>query len=152
MGSGVRFQKYMCRLYQYLFIAFLCFTSAYAEGETPAVSASMPGIVSLSAEDLIELAQTDIRLIVIDLRLPQDRSSGYIDQSISLPLQDIRCASLTRIQPDPRQALVFYDNGINAAVSPLALERALACGYQQLYWFKGGFQEWLIKDFPYLLE
>lgn len=142
------------RWYQYLFFAWLClpFTSAQGEGESPAAVETVSGVVSLRVEDLIELAQTDTRLLIIDVRLAQDRASGYIDQSISLPLQDVRCTTLNRIQPNTRQALVFYDNGINASVSPLALERALTCGYQQLYWLRGGFHEWLIKDFPYLVE
>ena len=36
--------------------------------------------------------------------------------------------------------------------SAKAIVIALQCGYSNIYWFRGGFEEWLSKGYPYLQE
>lgn len=110
------------------------------------------GVQNLDAEALIELAQSRPELIVIDSRVSDDRRLGYIEDSISLPDEQTSCKTLNKITRDKSRLLAFYCNGINCGRSMKALEVAKSCQYKNLYWLRGGFQEWRLKDYPYLME
>jgi rhodanese-related sulfurtransferase len=122
--------------------------SALADVETGA----RPQVKILDAEALIDLAQHKSDLIVIDSRLKMDRVMGYIENSISLPDDETSCKSLFKISKDKSQPMAFYCNGINCKRSLTAITIARQCQYHNLYWFQGGFEEWRIKDYPYLME
>lgn len=121
---------------------------AVAEIATPE---NIPGAVKIDAEGLIELAQKT-RPVLVDARIAIDRKQGYIEDSISLPDIETNCASLKAIAPDVRAPLLFYCNGPKCGRSVVAVRIALACGYRSLYWFRGGFEEWKLKGYPYLKE
>lgn len=123
-----------------------------AEHLSEVVPESIPGIKTMTAELLIELAQIDDDLILIDSRLLEDRFMGYIGTSVSLPFFETNCSTLQRITPDLYRPLLFYCNGAQCGGSLNAAKIALSCNYQSLYWFKGGFKEWMVKDYPYMLE
>jgi rhodanese-related sulfurtransferase len=120
----------------------------YADSELAEVS----GVQQLDAESLIELAHAGSELIVIDSRIRGDRKLGYIEDSISLPDGQTSCGTLNTITSDKSRFLAFYCNGIKCGRSLKAINIAKECGYQNIYWFKGGFQEWRLKDYPYLME
>ncbi len=109
-------------------------------------------VQNLDAESLIQLAHASPELIVIDSRVSDDRKLGYIEDSISLPDEQTSCKSLNEVTSDKTQLLVFYCNGIKCGRSMEAIKIAQKCQYQNLYWFRGGFQEWRLKDYPYLME
>ena len=48
--------------------------------------------------------------------------------------------------------MVFYSNNNAGDVSIEATQIASECGYQQLFWFGGGFVEWKDKEYPYVIE
>ncbi len=110
------------------------------------------GVQNLDAESLIELAHASPELVVIDSRVSDDRKLGYIEDSISLPDELTSCKTLNKITSDKTRMLAFYCNGIKCGRSMKAIKIAQKCGYKYLYWFKGGFQEWRLKDYPYLME
>lgn len=144
MTSGQRPLFILC-----LFVLLFC-TSAYSmEAELPN---RIDGVETLDAEGLIKLAQSFEDLVVVDSRLAEDRSLGFLDESINLADVDTNCASLRRINPFPGRSMAFYCNGAKCKRSLAAVKVALQCGYEQLYWFRGGFNEWRLKDYPYMLE
>jgi rhodanese-related sulfurtransferase len=110
------------------------------------------GVQKLDAESLIELAHASPELIVIDSRVSEDRKFGYIEDSISLPDEQTSCQTLNNITSDKTRLLAFYCNGIKCGRSVKAIKIAQKCEYKNLYWFRGGFQEWRLKDYPYLME
>ncbi len=110
------------------------------------------GVQVLDAESLIELALASPELIVIDSRVSSDRKLGYIEDSISLPDEQTSCNTLNKITSDKTQLLAFYCNSIQCGRSMRAIKIARECQYQNLYWFRGGFQEWRLKDYPYLMD
>ncbi len=116
------------------------------------VPANIPGVETLSAQSLILLAQGVDDLKLIDARLAEDRSSGYIESAIALPDPDSICARLKSSVTNKDQALVFYSNSSNCSRSSKAINKALDCGYTRVYWLRGGFEEWRRSDYPYLLE
>lgn len=139
---------------QYFVVCFLLFATPFLQAGVAdsSIPEGIPGVQNLTAETLIILAQSRDDLVVIDTRLIEDRKMGYIEQSISLPDIETNCETLGRLVPDPYQSLAFYCNGVNCSRSAAALTIAADCNYRNLYWFKGGFQEWQRKEYPYMLD
>lgn len=113
---------------------------------------SIDGTTKVDAEAFIELVDNFPDLIVIDSRIPGDRKQGYIEGSLSLPDVDTTCDSLSKLIHKKDAASLFYCNGIKCGRSAESIKIALGCGYSNIYWFRGGFEEWLAKGYPYLRE
>lgn len=111
---------------------------------------SIAGVVTLLAADVIDKARTISNLIVIDSRVASDRLNGYIENSISLPDSKTNCSTLAEVSSDKDRPLLFYCNGVECGRSVVAIKIAKSCGYTNLYWFRGGFQEWLEIGYPYV--
>jgi rhodanese-related sulfurtransferase len=132
-------------------IIFLCccfFTSAWA-AKSPE---SIEGTTKVTAEEFIDLVEKMPELVIIDSRIPGDRKQGYIEGSLSLPDVDTTCESLSKVISKKDAVSLFYCNGVKCGRSAKAIKIALSCGYTNIYWFRGGFEEWLEKGYPYLQE
>ena len=108
---------------------------------------TIDGSMNINAEALIQLARDDENLIIIDSRIKSDRRQGYISGSISLPDTDTSCATLFPLIDNKETATVFYCNGPKCRRSDRAVITARECGYKNLYWFRGGFEEWISKNY-----
>ena len=116
------------------------------------VPEQIPGVKRVDAEAVIDLAAKLPKLIIIDSRVAGDRKMGYIENSVSLPDAKTNCKSLAKIIPAKTMPVLFYCNGVKCGRSVVATRIALQCGYQDIYWFRGGFEEWRAKQFPFLNE
>ena len=124
-----------------------------AETTSPRIlSKSAPVAITIDSEHLIELYQSVPGLRIIDSRLREDHAFGYIEKSLSLPLGETSCGSLSQLTEDNEQALVFYSNGNGVDVSTEAIHIASNCGYKRLFWLSGGFIEWQDRDYPYVID
>jgi rhodanese-related sulfurtransferase len=130
----------------------LSFISAVRAGDKIVAPLDIPGAVKVDAEGVLRLAETLPQLIVIDSRIAVDRKQGYIEGSLSLPDAQTTCATLARRVANKGDAVLFYCNGPKCGRSVVGVRTALQCGYRQVYWFRGGFEEWKQKGFPYLKE
>lgn len=110
------------------------------------------GATTINAEGLIDLVQNVPGLVILDSRITDDRTVGYIEGSISLPDIKTDCKSLKKKVSGKTAPVLFYCNGTKCGRSVNATRKALECGYSNLYWFRGGFEEWKAKDYPYLVE
>ena len=108
----------------------------------------IPGTTMVTAEKLIEILESTPELIIIDSRIVGDRQQGYIEDSISLPDEQTTCASIAKIVPKTNHPTSYYCNGPKCGRSANAVKIALKCGYSNIYWFRGGFEEWKNKNFP----
>ena len=113
---------------------------------------SIPGITRVDAEGVIGIVETISDLVIIDARIAVDRRQGYIEGSRSLPDIDTTCGTLEKIIPAKTRALLFYCNGVKCGRSVKSIAIAQSCGYQKLYWFRGGFEEWKAKGYPFVTE
>ena len=113
---------------------------------------SIEGTTKVTAEEFIELVDKIPDLIVVDSRIPGDRKQGFVEGSVSLPDVDTTCETLPSVIPKKDAPVLFYCNGVKCGRSAKAIKIALACGYNNIYWFRGGFEEWLEKGYPYLQE
>jgi rhodanese-related sulfurtransferase len=139
------------RLILALSLLLLSGPAAAAPGKT-AVPLAVPGVTTLDAERLIELAEREPGLVIIDSRVPVDRRQGYIQGSISLPDTETACATLGDSIATRDTPALFYCNGVKCGRSVIAVKIARECGYRKLYWFRGGFEEWKQKGYPFLQQ
>ncbi len=133
--------------WKYIALVALSLLSGNAMANSPD---QIEGATRISAEELITLAAREPELVLIDSRVTANRKHGYIDGSLSLPDTDTNCASLKEFIASKSTPTAFYCNGIKCGRSAKAIKIAIDCGYQNLYWFRGGFEEWKQNDFPYL--
>ena len=112
----------------------------------------IPGAVIIDAEQLIELVVKHPDAVVIDSGVAVDRTDGYIEGSVHLVDTHTDCDSLARLIPTPATPVVFYCNGERCDRSAHAVAIAVACGYRQVYWFRGGTEEWRTKEYPLIQE
>lgn len=110
------------------------------------------GIAVVDAEKFIQLAAETPELVMIDSRVPADRGYGYIEGSQSLPDTSTDCTSLARMAPSPDTPIAFYCNGVRCGRSERAARIARGCGFTNIYWLKGGFEEWTAKGYTYLQD
>lgn len=110
------------------------------------------GAKKISAEQLISLAETLPDLIIIDARIKKDRSHGYLEGSISLTNTDTDCSSLTNVVGKIDRPTVYYCNGPKCGRSYASIQIAVKCGYNNLYWYRGGFEDWKSKDYPFVVS
>lgn len=113
---------------------------------------NIEGTTRINAEEFIEIMNQTTGMVVIDSRIPGDRKQGYVEGSISLPDEQTTCASLKEKIPSKTTPALFYCNGVKCGRSANAIKIAKTCGYSKLYWFRGGFEEWLAKGYPYIQE
>jgi len=123
-----------------------------AEEGHPEAPDSIPGAIKVDAEGLIDTMGKIDNLIIVDARVAMDRKQGYIEGSLSLPDTDTDCETLSVIIPALDRPALFYCNGPKCGRSVKSIQKAQACGYTNLYWFRGGFEEWTKKNYPVLKE
>lgn len=133
-----------------LLVAFVCSLPV----GLPAATApeQIDGTIRINAEEFIDIMNKGTPVVVIDSRIPGDRKQGYVEGSISLPDESTHCESLAKAIPTKSTAALFYCNGVKCGRSVKAIKIAVSCGYKTLYWFRGGFEEWLAKGYPYVQE
>jgi rhodanese-related sulfurtransferase len=140
----------LCRpLILTLFLTLPVFAQAEKKVDYPD---SIPGTTKVDAEKLLDLANTIPNLIIIDARITKDRAQGYIEGSVSLQDIDTNCDSLAKKIPEKTTPVLFYCNGPKCGRSVKSSRKALKCGYTNIYWFRGGFEEWKNKNYPFLKD
>jgi rhodanese-related sulfurtransferase len=113
---------------------------------------SIEGAVTIDAEQLIELVVEHQETVLIDSRVGTDRADGYIEGSVHLVDTKTDCDSLARLIGTRSTPVIFYCNGVRCDRSGRAVGIAVACGYRDVYWFRGGIEEWRAKKFPLIQD
>ncbi len=109
---------------------------------------SIEGTTLITAEKLIELADEFDNLVIVDARIDKDRTGGFIEGAISLPDIITTPEALAKIIPTKTTPVIFYCNGVKCGRSVKSSKMAVENGYTQVYWFKGGWEEWVNKGMP----
>lgn len=133
-------------------IALLILGAANVQAVEVVSPDSIRGTTKVDAEGVINIVNTVPDLAIIDARITSDRKQGFIEGSISLPDIDTSCGTLTKVIPRKSQPILFYCNGIKCGRSVKSIQTAKDCGYEKIYWFRGGFEEWKAKGYPYITE
>lgn len=112
--------------------------------------ADLPQVNIIDADQLVRLKWDHADTVVIDARNQADRKYGYIEGSIGLSNVDTNCKSLAKYVTSLQTPLAVYCNGMRCERSEKAIAIAIECGYEQLYWFRGGFEAWKQGGYPYV--
>lgn len=127
----------------------LCLAFATALwADKPLAPENLPGTRLVSAEQVIELINTQPQLVILDSRRQEEYAKGHIEGAISLLDTDMTEDDLALHTSSKTTPLLFYCNGERCLRSSNAATRAAAWGYQQIYWFRGGWEEWMRKELP----
>ena len=120
--------------------------------QSAAAPDAIPGATTVTAEELIDLVNRLEALVIIDSRTRGDYAKGHIEGAVNLPDTLTTAATLAANIPSKTHPVLFYCNGVRCGRSIKAVKIALAEGYKEVYWFRGGWEEWRAKGFPIVIN
>ncbi len=135
-----------------LSIATLALFATMAKSAEIVSPDNIAGTTKVDSEGVINIVNTVPDLIIVDARITTDRKQGFIEGSVSLPDVDTTCERLAAVIPKKTQPTLFYCNGVKCGRSVKSIAIAKQCGYNNIYWFRGGFEEWKTKGYPFITE
>lgn len=100
-------------------------------------------INNISAQDLKEMIEEDDRLIILDVRTPDEVTRGKIANSLNIPLDLIE--SVNNRIGDKNAKIVLYC--LSGSRSRAAAEVLLDIGYSNIYNLENGLLGWRMKNF-----
>jgi len=132
-----------------LIVAGLCFWFAAGLASAKELTPeSIEGTTRVNAEQLVDLVESLPNLVMIDARKSSDYSKGHIEGAVSLPNTETDNTSLAKVIPSKDTPVLFYCNGEKCGRSVVSAKTALSAGYKEIYWFRGGMEEWVAKAMP----
>ncbi|MCW9087981.1 MAG: rhodanese-like domain-containing protein [Gammaproteobacteria bacterium] len=119
-----------------------------ALAEKPTAPEEIDGITRLDAEGTVQLILNEPELVIIDARKREEYAKGHIEGAISLLNTTMDREKLAAHVATLQTPVLFYCNGARCLRSSNAAKKALSWGYNNLYWFRGGWVEWREKGLP----
>jgi len=130
----------------------ILFTAELWADSKPIAPENVAGAIAVSAEEVIELILLNPDLIVIDSRKKTEYAKGHIEGAVNLLNTDMNQQSLEMLAPDKTKPVLFYCNGVRCLRSADAVTKALDWGYKNIFWFRGGWNEWTEKRLPVISD
>lgn len=106
------------------------------------------GVEHLNAEQVVALILKQEALVIIDARRHEEYAKGHIEGATHLFEATMAPETLARHVPHPDTPLLFYCNGVQCLRSSNAAIKARDWGYRNIYWFRGGWNEWRDNQLP----
>lgn len=128
-----------------LFLLHLAFP---ALADKPLAPDSVPGATLVSAEQALEIILANPRMAIIDSRHAEEYLKGHIEGAINLLDNDTSAKTLASHIRNKNAPMLLYCNGDRCMRSSNAATIAVNAGYKKIYWFRGGWAEWIEKKMP----
>ncbi len=122
-----------------------------ADGK-PMAPPAIDGAMNLTAEQVITLILTTPDLVIIDARKRSEYIKGHIQGAVNLLNSQMDETTLGSYASNKNVALLFYCNGPRCMRSSDAVQKALGWGYRNIFWFRGGWNEWSEKRLPVVID
>ena len=116
--------------------------------DKPIAPDSVPGTTQVSAEQAVELILANPKMVIIDSRHAEEFAKGHIDGAVNLLDTDTSPETLARHLAGKDAPVLLYCNGERCLRSSNAAKIAVKAGYKKVYWFRGGWMEWVEKKMP----
>jgi rhodanese-related sulfurtransferase len=129
-------------------VFLLLLTAGTAWAEKPFAPDKLQGATRVDAEAAAELIVNTPNLLIVDSRKEIEYSKGHIQGSVSLLDTEMTLEKLSSHASDKSTPLLFYCNGERCLRSSRGATKALEWGYKTIYWFRGGWNEWVEKGMP----
>jgi len=154
MPSGFGRKSFCTRLpgHSLLLSLFLLFSSSLFADEKPYAPESLPGVVIVSAEEVVEMILSRPDLVIIDSRKKTEYTKGHIEGAVNLLNTSMDPGYMESLCPDKTRSIVFYCNGVRCLRSSDAIQKAMEWGYKNVFWFRGGWKEWADKRLPVITD
>jgi len=136
---------YADKLLRVFFASMLFFGVGSVLADTPD---QIPGTTKVTSDDLIGLVEKHDNLVIIDARTAQDYEGGFIEGAVSLPDTVTDVAALAKTIPTKDTPVLIYCNGVKCGRSVASCKMAVAEGYSKVYWYRGGWDDWVAKGLP----
>lgn len=107
------------------------------------LQASEPVIID--SETLVQLVVNNPDVVIVDVRTRREYVNGHLHGAKNFSLSKYLLAEFV---PDKSTPIIFYCGGKNPLRSKIAVNKTIGYGYENVYWFKGGLQEWVFKAMP----
>jgi len=121
---------------------------AVIANDKPIAPENITGAVAVNAEELVKLIYSNPGLVLIDSRKNTEYLKGHIEGSVNILNTQISKDVLKKHVADKNSAVLFYCNGPRCMRSTDSVKKALGWGYKNIFWFRGGWQEWSDKKLP----
>lgn len=135
-----------------VFILSAIFSSVVNASEKPFAPESIPNAVTVSADEVVEMILSNPDITVVDSRKRSEYLKGHIEGAINILNTELMPESLELIMADKKMALVFYCNGIRCLRSADSVTKAAGWGYSNIFWFRGGWKEWMSNRLPVVTD
>jgi len=104
-----------------------------------------PGLPQVTVDEVKKALDDKEKVVIIDVRSPEEVAKGKIENSINIPLQDIS-TKIETIIPDKGQKVFVYC--LSGSRSPFAVSEMLKKGYKNVFDVKYGLLAWRVKHYP----
>ena len=106
------------------------------------------GVTRVSAEQVIDLLSSQSDVVIIDSRKSSQYIKGHIQGALNILDTRMTESILQQHLADYSTPVIFYCYGEKCLRSANAASKARDWGYTKIYWFRGGWKEWLKKQMP----
>ena len=129
-------------------VAAVLFCPAGVLAEKFLAPEQIEGVTRVSAERVFDLVVNQPDLIIIDSRKQVQFNRGHIQGALNILDSDMTESQLAKLVTSKSVPVVFYCNGEKCLRSANASAKAYDWGYRKVYWFRGGWKEWMNKEMP----
>lgn len=130
----------------------LLFTPPLLADTKPFAPDKILGATTVNAQQVAELILANPDMVVIDSRKRIEYAKGHIEGAVNILNSEMQRTVLSRIAPDLNQPVLFYCNGTRCLRSSDAASKAHRWGYKNVYWFRGGWNEWMENRLPVITD
>lgn len=129
-----------------LYVGLLLWTAVAGAGNQQAPDI-LPGTTVVDSLWVKQQLDAGKPLSIIDARIDSEFHEGHLPGAVNIFDGDFD-AKRHLLPQQKDHPLLFYCNGPKCRKSYESAKRALAGGYKNVYWFRGGIPEWTRQGFP----
>lgn len=123
---------------------FLLISASYADINKIGTASGITGVKQINAEEVIKLADYDEDMVTFDSRTTAQREQGSLTWSEVFTVKSLTPKLLSDKVSEISTIIIFYGEA-NSQVAAQGAKFAVEKGYKNVYWFKGGWDEWKQK-------
>lgn len=123
---------------------FTLISVTYADTDKIGTTSGITGVKQINGEDIIKLADNDEDMVTFDSRSAAQRKRGALNWSEPFNTKTLTPKLLSEKVAENTTTIVFYGEP-NSQEAAQGAKFAVKSGYKNVYWFKGGWDEWKQK-------